>query len=235
MIDSLPMLVYLAAAIVLTRIPYINGYLSLCYKLIQGVFRVLLGERKSKKTRLLKNESTLEITYETSFKHDLIDYVSYTATTLTTVGLFYLIATANNHLLLYIFMGLIAFSLVFWIRHPLEWIGALSVLAMLGLPVYFGFETIVSNLAMFLAASVLVQSVLSSLKICRQIFFNTKRNGIVAKVKRIPSMILALALVGQSLYVGYFIVSYFIFSIGFPLLEVNPIQNLWHNELLSKF
>jgi hypothetical protein len=224
---SLPIIVYLAVALAVTRIPYVRTYLSICYILLYEVIRTLISGGKSKRIRLVKHDSTLESTDSMKFKHDLISYVSYTATSLVAIGLFYLISTNNYHLILYILIGLIAVSMVFWIRHFLEFLWALSFSALLAVPIYFGYEIVMMPTAIFLASYILVQSVLNALSLCKESFINRNRTGGVAKLKWIPSMILGVVLLGQSLYAGYFVVSNFVLHIGLPWANFEFAQLPW--------
>jgi hypothetical protein len=226
-INSLPIIVYLAAAFVLTRVPYIGAYLSLCPTLLHGVFRFFIGGEKNKRIRLVKNDSALETTNDLTFKHSLIDYISYTGTILVAIGLFYLASFENYHLILSIFIGLIIVSLICWIRHFVEFLWALSFAALLGVPIYFGYNMTIMHIAVFLASYLLVQSVLSALHVCRQSFFNRKGVGIVAKVKWIPSMMLGIALLGQSLYASFFIMNNFSLHIGVPWGNIELMQLPW--------
>ncbi|MED4460709.1 M50 family metallopeptidase [Metabacillus fastidiosus] len=225
--DSLSIIVYLAAAFVITRIPYVRTYLSICYTLLHEVIIVLVGGRTSKRIRLLKNYSSLETSDSPTFKHNLISYVSYTATILIAIGLFYLVSINEYYLILYILIGLMTISIVLWIRHFLDFLWALSFIALLALPLYFGYETTIMPTAIFLASYIMIQSILNALYVCRQIFLNRKRKGIAAKVKWIPSMILALSLLGQSLFAGYFVVCNFIYNIGLPWGNLEFIHLPW--------
>ncbi|MFD2446982.1 M50 family metallopeptidase [Bacillus sp. CGMCC 1.16607] len=224
---SLPIIFYLASAFLVTRIPFIKTYLSLSYTLLHEMIRVLIMGGESKKIILLKKGSTSETTNYVTLKHDFISYISYTAPSLMAIGLFYFVSINDYHLILYILIGLIAVSIVFWIRHFLEFLWALSFMALLALPIYFRYELVVMHLAIFLASYILVQSVLNALNVCRHSFINRKANGVLAKVKGIPSMILGLTLLVQSIFAGYFIVSNFVLHIGVPWAKFDFAQIPW--------
>ncbi|MGG3887706.1 hypothetical protein [Metabacillus fastidiosus] len=225
--DSLSIIVYLAAAFVITRIPYVRTYLSICYTLLHEVTSVLVGGRTNKRRRLLKSYSSVETADSLTFKHDLISYISYTATILMAIGLFYLVSIDEYRLILYVLIGLMTVSMVLWIRHFLDFLWSLSFIVLLALPIYFGYEAAIMPTAIFLASYIMVQSVLNALYVCRQSFLNRKRKGITAKIKWIPSMILALSLLGQSLFASYFVVCNFVYHIGLPLGELKFIQFPW--------
>ncbi|RBW69388.1 hypothetical protein [Bacillus taeanensis] len=222
----LPIIVYLAAAFVVTRIPYIRTYISLCHTLLHEVFRVLISRGKRKKIKLLKNEFDLETAEHITLRHHFINYISYTAVILVIIGFCYLVSTANYKLILYLLILLIAVSIVLWIRHFLEIIWALSFAVLLGLPLYSGNGMMISQTAIFLTFYLLLKSILTALQVCRQSFFDRKGKGIIGKVKWIPSMMLGLALLVQSLYAGFFIVSNFVFHIhiGLPWAELEFVK-----------
>lgn len=219
----MPIIVYLVAAILVSRIPYVRSYLALFPTLLNEVLRNLIGGGKS----LMNHDPLLETAVHRTFKHDLISYGSYTVTTLASIGLFYLVSIQHYHLILYILIGFIAVSLVLWIRRLLEFLWALSFIALLALPFWFGYGIAIKPAAIFLSSYILVQSVLNAFRVCRQSCTERKRKGIAAKVKWIPSMILGLALLGQSLYAGYFVVSHFIFHIGLPWTKLEFVQLPW--------
>lgn len=228
MIHSWAILLYLAAALVVTKIPYIQTYLSGCYTLLHEVSRVLLsGWGTRKKIRLFKNAPTLETADSQTFKQTLISYLSYTVTSLEAFGLFFLVSTNNYNLILYMLIGLITVSIVFWIRHVLELLWALSIIALLALPIYFGHDQAIMITAIFLTSYVLVQSVLAALYKCKESFALQKRKGMVAKVKWIPSMVIGIIVLGQSLFTCYFIVSNFVFHIGLPQVNFEFVQVPW--------
>jgi hypothetical protein len=223
-ISSLPIIVYLAAALVVTRIPFVRRYLSICYTLLHEVMRALIGGEK--RIRLVKHkDETIETA--STLKHDLISYISYTVASLAAIGLFYLVSIHRYEWILYLLSGLIAVALVFWLRHFLEFVWALSFTALLLAPIYFGYTLATKPMAIFLGSYILVQSVLTSLSLCKESFANRKRKGIAAKVKWVPSMILGLVLLGQALYAGYFIVGNFIFDIGLPWSHFEFAQLPW--------
>lgn len=227
MIQSLPIVVYLAAALVVTRIPFVKTYFCICYTVIYGVIRVLVSGGKSSRIRLIKNNSVPETSDSFTFKNDVISYISYTAASLAAIGLFYLVSTKNYHLILYILIGLIAVSTLFWIRHFLEFLWALSFIALLAAPLYFGYEIVIMPAAIFLASYILIQSVLNAINFFIESFSIRKKTGIAAKVKSIPSVILGFVLLGQSLFTGYFIVSNFVLHIGLPWANFESVQIPW--------
>ncbi|WP_040207496.1 M50 family metallopeptidase [Neobacillus jeddahensis] len=208
MVSSLPIIVYLAAALVITRIPFVGTYLSLCYTLLHEVVRALIGGRK--RIRLIKHEEGEVIEKTSTLKHDLISYLSYTVASLAAIGLFYLVSIHRYEWILYLLSGLIAVALVCWLRHFLEFVWALTFIALLVTPIYFGYDLAIKPTAIFLGSYMLVQSVLTALSLCKESFATRKNKGIAAKVKWVPSMMLGLVLLGQTLYASYYVVGNFV-------------------------
>ncbi|WP_180994179.1 hypothetical protein [Bacillus sp. Marseille-P3661] len=150
-----------------------------------------------------------------------------TVTLIAAIGAFYFVSTYNYRLMLYIVIGLIAVSMLLWIRRALELLWALSFIAALALPIYLGNERAIMVTASVLASYILVQSLLTSLTICKESFAHRKIKGFVARVKWIPSIILGFLLVGQSLLAGYYIVSNFVFNVGIPQVYFEFTQVPW--------
>lgn len=238
MIYSIPILIYLAAALIISKVPFIGTFLSICHTLLYEVVGTLLSEGKNRRIRLRTNSAITEefnpLMYLTDyslvindsshggtttsgiFKRNVHTYISYTAVSLASIGLFYLVSISNYHLVLYILMALTAVSILFWIRRISDILWALSFIVLLVLPIYFGYEVVVMHMAIFLASYILVQSLIKALVFCRQNFSRGKQRGMMAKIKSIPTIILGFVLVGQSLIAGYLILSNNVFHIGLP-------------------
>jgi hypothetical protein len=216
-------MIYLTAALFVTRIPYINKYISLSYILPYEVIKALIGGGDTKRIILNRNETM----NNESFKHTFTNYASYTAIPLASIGLFYLVSTNYYQWILYIFISLIACSLLFWIRKFFDIIWLLSFGTLLALPIYLGYDIAVIHLSIFLASYILIQSVLSALQVCWSSFSLRQRKGLVGKIIGVPSMLLGVALVGQSLYAGYFIVSNFTLHLGLPWTGYDIVQLPW--------
>lgn len=225
--NSEPIIVYLVVALAVTRIPFLRTYISLCYTLIHEVFRVCIGGQGKNMIKFHSNNSKMEEMLPISFKQTIINYVGYSVTSVVAIGLFYLVSTNDYQLILYIFIGLIAVSLLFWIRSFSEFIWALSIAVLLTIPIYFGYGIAIMHTAIFLASYTLIKSVLNALRVLKADLFHRQAKGIVAKVKWIPSMILGLALLGQSLYAGYFVVSNFTLHLGIPWEGYEFVQLPW--------
>jgi hypothetical protein len=210
----------LAIALLISRIPYLRVYFSLVFTLLHEVIRVCL-EGAGSAIKLQKDGTSQKAGYETSkFKQTLIVYAGYTGTSLASIGLFYLVSVHNYQLILYLFITLLGVSLVFWIRNFFGFIWALTFSSLLAIPIYFQYGIAVMHLAKFLAAVILIQSVLNALQLCRQSFVNRKnpqRTGLRARLNWIPSLVVGVILLCQTVYASYFIVINFTsINLGLP-------------------
>jgi hypothetical protein len=217
---SLPLISFLAFALLISRIPFLRVYFSLIFTLILEVIRVCL-EGGGSAIKLQKDGNSQKTGYETSkFKQALIVYAGYTATSLASIGLFYLVSVQNYQFILYLFITLLVVSLVFWIRNFFGFIWALSFTVFLALPIYFQSGIAVMHLAKFLAAVILIQSVLNAIQLCRQSWINRKspeRTGIRARLNWVPSLVVGVILLCQTAYASYFIVINFTsVNLGLP-------------------
>lgn len=217
---SLPIIAYLAIALLISRIPYLRVYFSLIFTLLHEVIRVCL-EGGSSAIKLQMDGTSQKVGLRTSkFKQTLIAYAGYTGTSLASIGLFYLVSVHNYQLVLYLFIALLVVSLVFWIRNFFGFIWAITFVALLALPIFFHAEIAVIHLAKFLAAVILIQSVLNAIQLCRQSWVNRKnseRTGIRARLNWIPSLVGGVILLCQTVYASYFIVINFTsINLGVP-------------------
>lgn len=204
---SLPILVYLLSALIVTQIPFLKAYFSLCNTLCHEVIRLVLEGKLAKKITLPNNQSEQIGNYENSrFKHTLITYAVFTGESLATIGLFYLVSNQNYESILYLFIGLMIVSVLLWIRNFYGIIWALSFVVLLAVPVYFSYDIVIMHISIFLSAFLLIQSIMNGFQICRKSLLQRHTaSGILAKVKIFPVMMVGVILFGQSLYTGYFI------------------------------
>jgi hypothetical protein len=204
---SLPILVYLFSALIVTQIPFLRGYFSLCNTLCHEVIQLVLEGKLAKKITLHNNQSGQIGNFENSrFKHTLITYAAFTGESLAAIGLFYLVSNQNYDSILYLFIGLMVVSVLLWIRNFYGIIWAVSFVVLLALPLYFSYDIAIMHISIFLSAFLLIQSIINGIKICRKSLLQRHTaSGILAKVKLFPVMMVGLVLLGQSLYTGYFI------------------------------
>jgi hypothetical protein len=143
------------------------------------------------------------------FKNTIITYAGYTGASLAAIGLFYLVSKQNYHMILYLFIGVLVVTVVFWIRNFFGIVWALTFAGALAVPLYFRFDLVVMHLSIFLASFILVQSILNGLQLCKQSLLERKnptKSGLMARVRIIPALMFGGILLGQSVYTGYFIV-----------------------------
>ena len=203
-------LLYLAAALAISRLPIFRVYFSLCNTLIEKIIHVLAivvtRDGKSNKIKLYKNGSgeTTSIVHS-KIQKVMIVYIGYTGTLLLAMGLFYLLSFNKFHLIIYFFIGLLVISTLLWIRNFFGVLWALSFVALLALPLYFKNELAIMHISIFLSSLILIQAIINAIQVIRQSFKAGEKSGALAKIARIPAMICGIALLGQSLYATYFI------------------------------
>ena len=211
---ALPILVYLFIALIVTKIPYVRVYFSNLNTLLREVIRVILEGVVANRINLQHTGSrNMTIAENSRFKNTLITYVGYTGESVAAIVLFYLVSNQSYQMIVYLFIGLIAGAAILWVRHFWSIMWALSFVVLLALPIYFGYSIAIMHISIFLAAILLVQSIVNGIRVCRQSFLerkNRSESGLFARVKFIPAMMLGIIILGQSLYTGYYIVINFL-------------------------
>jgi hypothetical protein len=216
-------LIYLGIGLMGSRLPYIRVFLAHCHNLVSTVISVCL-EGGRNKILLLRDGTGQTTGSQTSpFKKAFISYAGYTGASVAAIGLFYLVSRGHYHLVIYLYLGLSVLALLLWIRNIFGVIWGLSIAALLALPVYFryqtvlpvnfNFEMVLVHISIFLASVLFTQSIICAIQVCKQAFMsrsNPARKAALVQTKFIPAVILGLALFGQTLYAGYFFVQNFI-------------------------
>lgn len=150
---TLPILVYLFIALIVTQIPYLRVYFSLGNTLLYEVIRVMLEGGVKKKINLHNEGSGRIINIENSrFKHILITYLAYTGASLAAIGLFYLVSNQNYYFIIYLFIALMVVSVLLWIRQFWGIIWVLSFVVLLALPMYLGQTIAIMHISIFLSS-----------------------------------------------------------------------------------
>jgi Peptidase M50B-like len=226
-------LIYLAAALAVSRLPVFRVYFSLCNTLIEKVIHVLAvvvtREGKANKIKLYKNGSgeTTNIV-NSKIQKVMIVYIGYTGTLLLAMGLFFLLSFNQFHFVIYFFIGLMVVSILLWIRNLFGVLWALSFIVLLALPLYFRNDLAIMHVSIFLSSLILIQAIINAFQVIGHSFKNGGKPGTIAKIARIPAVFCGIALLGQSLYAVYFIF-YEVLNIKaamirFELLEVIQIM-----------
>jgi hypothetical protein len=226
-------LLYLAAALAISRLPMFRVYFSLCNTLIEKIIHVLAvvvtREGKSNKIKLYKNgsgETTSNV--NSKIKKVMIVYIGYTGTLIIALGLFYLLSSYKFLFVIYFFIGLLVISILLWIRNFFGVIWALSFVVLLAVPLYCRNELAIMHISIFLSSLILIQAIINALQVIRQSFNTEGKPGAKTKIARIPAIICGVALLGQSLYATYFIfnhvLKYKVAMIRFELLEIYQIM-----------
>jgi hypothetical protein len=226
-------LIYLAAALAISRLPMFRVYFSLCNTLIEKIIHVLAvvvtREGKSNKIKLYKNGSgeTTSIV-DSKIKKVMIVYIGYTGTLILAMGLFYLLSFNKFDWVIYFFIGLMVISILLWIRNFFGVLWALSFVALLAVPLYFRNEAAIMHISIFLSSLILIQAIINAFHVIGQSFKTGGKTGALAKIARIPAIICGIALLGQSLFTAYFIFSKVLnfkgAMIRFELLEIIQIM-----------
>ncbi len=209
---EMPIFVYLAIGLIISVIPLIKTCFSIWNTMLLNIISDIAAGRKIRAIR--KRKKLLEGETEGKTLKDAFHmYVGHTGALLGALGLFYLVANQQYELIFFVLIGFLAISLLFWIRSFVGFVWALVWIVLLAAPIVYLNETIIMHGAIFLAAVILVQSVLGSFVELRSSVSNRKGmkgKGIFGRLKWVPAMIFGLALIGQSLYAGFFIVTTFL-------------------------
>nr|WP_263323649.1 M50 family metallopeptidase [Neobacillus sp. Marseille-Q6967] len=227
-------LIHLAIAFGVTRIPFLRVYFSLSNRLIQEIIHIFISSfskgEASYKIDLKKSEK------DTGFKQGIITYLSLTCTLFVAVGLFYLVAKGSYHFILYSFILFISLSLLFWIRSFVGFMWALSFVILLAVPMYYWHELGIMHVSIFLSSFLLVHTLTNALGIILTSFKDGKNTKVLSKLARIPSVLLGILLVAQSLIAIFFIANnildYNLAVIRFELLNtIQVVERLFSNYI----
>lgn len=192
-------LVYLAAALLITRLPFLRSYFSLFNTLIYDVIQRFF---------IKKEPSASEEKVISSFKQGIIKYIGYTTTSLLAIMLFYSIAKGSYSIILLMLIGLIVLAVLLSVRRFIAFIWALSFVVLLAGPLYYKHEVAIMHLSIFLSSMILVQLIMSALiELSRSLKKNPEKTAPLAMFKRVPAVIFGVIVLGQSLFAGYFIIS----------------------------
>lgn len=206
-----PLFVYLFIALIVAHIPLLRHYFSSCNKLCHEVIRLLIEGKNAKKIKIGQKSVNLNEHSHSRMKHILITYGGHTCESLVAVGLFYLVSKQNYQLILFLYIGVLLVTGLFWIRNVIGIVWALSFVTFLTLPIYFKIDIVIMYIGIFLASILLIQSIINVFKIWRKSFMKKNaEGGIFSRVKLLPTLLGCFILLGQSLYTGYFIAIIFL-------------------------
>ncbi|PKG23323.1 M50 family metallopeptidase [Niallia nealsonii] len=211
--DAFLIIIYLGAALIISRISFLKVYFSIWNTLILETFLVFIGGKNNRlignKDKFKKRTELEKITLKNLFNL----YIGYTVTLVVAIGLFYLAGKQNYYLILCLLIGLLVLALFLWIRNPIRCIWIITCILLLAIPLYFNQKIVIMHIGIFLPSIILVQSILDSCKEIKRSIINRNvytSKGFLARLKWIPAMIVGLLLLGQSLYAGFFIVKTFL-------------------------
>jgi hypothetical protein len=220
-------------------LPFIRVYLVHFHNLINLVISVCLEGGKIHLYRDGSGQTTGSAA--SPFKKALISYAGYTGASVAAIGMFYLVSRGHYHLVIYLYLGLSVLALLLWIRNAVGVLWGLSVVALLALPVYFryesilpihlNFENVLVHISIFLASVLFVQSIIGAVQVCKQSFMsrsNPKRKAALVQTKFIPAVLLGIILFTQTAFAGYF------FALNFISLPFSLDMELTTNLLAAK-
>ncbi|WP_042461489.1 hypothetical protein [Neobacillus dielmonensis] len=98
-------LLYLGAALVGSRLPFIRVFLAHVHNLVSLVISVCLEGGRNKILLLRDGSGQTSGKLASPFKKALISYAGYTSASMAALGLFYIVARGSYHLVIYLYMG----------------------------------------------------------------------------------------------------------------------------------
>jgi hypothetical protein len=205
---------YLAFALIVSYIPFIKIYAALCNTLIHEISHLIFSRRKfSNKIALHHDGTGLARTHSNWFMGILVSYSGYTGSSLTAVGLFYLMHKGYYAFVVYFFIGLVTIAALVWIRNLFGFVWAVSFVVLLTLAAFQNLEVLMIHISMLLSSIVLVQSITTALTVFKLSATHSEAAGDATDLARAtwtPALLWGTLFMGQSLYAGYFIFLHFL-------------------------
>lgn len=209
---------YLAIALVMSQIPILGVYIALCNTLLHEVYHVIMAACFSGKTAhkiSLKNDASgLAVTSVNSrFGKVLTCYAGYTGSSLTAIGMFYLVNKGYFTLIIYFFITLTAISVLLWVRNVYGLFWGITFVSFLAFIVYKKYEMVIIHTSIFLSSVVLLESIWTAFTVFKLSFLQRKNAGdatCLAQLTFIPAAVWGTVFFSQSLYAGYFVIINFL-------------------------
>lgn len=237
-------LIYLGVALVGSMVPFLRSYFAHFHNLVNLVISACLEGGKIHLYRDGSGQTTGSAVLP--FKRALISYAGYTGASVAAIGLLYLVLKGHYHLVVYLYLGLSVVALLLWIRNAYGVLWGISTVALLALPIFFRYETVLAipvninfgtllvHIGILLASVLFIQSMIGAVQVCRQAFMsrsNPKRKAALVQTKFIPAVVLGIILFGQTVLAGYFFALNFI-SLPFSLDMDLPNQLLAAKDVI---
>jgi hypothetical protein len=204
---------YLAFALIISYLPFIKIYAALCNTLIHEMSHLIFSRRKlSNKIALHHDGTGLATTHSNWLMGILVSYSGYTGSSLSAVGLFYLMHKGYYASIVYVFIALVTIAALLWIRNFFGFVWAISVVVLLTLAVYQNLELLMMHISMLLSSIILVQSITTAFMVFKLSLTQRKNAGDATDLARAtwtPALLWGTLFFGQSLYAGYFIFKHF--------------------------
>jgi len=192
-------LIVLLVAVAISFIPFTCAYFS--------IFNVMLNEMV--KGLFVRNKRQGNIDdQEGILKRALTVYACITAESVAALALFYVMNHFGYRTVLFVFFGMIAVGVIRWFRFPVRLIWLLSVGALITVPIYFQVGWAMIVVSVFLTSMFLIKSVRNGVFAFKGSFMGRNiqsGNGIVARMKTIPSVLVGTMLLLQSISIGFIV------------------------------
>lgn len=210
--------IHLIAVLIISHIPIVGVYIALCNTLLHETFHVICAACFSRKMvhkiTLNHDASGLAMTTINSwFARVLVSYAGYTGSSLSAIGLFYLINKGYFNVIIYFFIALAVISALLWVRNVYGFLWTVSFISILGLISYKKYEIVMVHTSIFLSAVVLIQSISTAFVVFKLSFIQRKNAGdatSLAQATFVPAAVWGTVFFGQSLYAGYFVINNFL-------------------------
>lgn len=210
--------IYLAIALVVSRIPVIGVYFALCNTLLHEVFHVIsaacLSGKIVHKITLKNDASGLAVTSVNSrFAKILIFYAGYTGSSITAIALFYFLNKGYFTNIIYFFITLAVISVLLWVRNFYGFFWGITFVSLLGFMVYKNYEIMIIHTSIFLSSVVLLESIFTAFTVFKLSFIQRKDAGDatgLAQETYIPAAVWGTVFFAQSLYAGYLVMKNFL-------------------------
>jgi hypothetical protein len=205
---------YLVISLFVTHIPVVGAYVALANTLVHELGHALLAKAFGGRVHSISlhhDTSGLATTSTVNFwlVKVLVSYAGYTVSSLTSIGLFYMLSKAYYTYIIYIFILVGIVSVLLWVRNFIGFIWGVSFISILGFLVYKDLSVVLVHMSIFLSCVLLVQSVSTAFVILRLSLSQPHDAGDATSLARatyiIPAFVWGFIFFAQSLLAGYYI------------------------------
>lgn len=205
------LIIFIAIALILLKIPIVGKYIALVNTLVHEVghamVSLLTGGRVDRIELFANTEGTAWSSNRFWLGRVLTSLAGYPAASGTALAYLYLI---KNEYYIYILISLIVIlitSFIFWIRNLYGFLWTISFISLFGVLIMYGNSTIMENVLLLITAIIFVQSILSAFTIFILSFSQPTDAGDATNLWKsiifIPSPVWGTFFLAQSLVLGY--------------------------------